>query len=125
MMVRLVNLGRERRIRGNLAELHALLADNATLADRTQRLMAGELPCPGLEEENMTERELQSARIPANLMARANALVPVLEGVPELAAFGRVTKSAVIRLALFKGLQALEDEYGKPSKTRAKGRRTR
>jgi len=104
---------RQARINRHLGELRRLLETKPALAVRTHDLLAGTLPCPELEAEEMTERELQSARIPADMMERAEALVPVLKEVPELAAFGRVTKSAVVRLALFKGLQILEQEYGK------------
>jgi len=83
-------------------------------------MLAGELPCPDLEDETMTERPLESVRLPADLMARAEALVPLMEKDPELSAFGRVSKSAVVRLALHRGLANLEEQYGK-----SKGKRSR
>jgi len=46
--------------------------------------------------------------MPAALAARLDALVPHLAEDPDLAAAGRVTRSMVARLALARGLSALE-----------------
>lgn len=108
-----IDLDRERRVRAHLDELRAMLAGNPDLAERTNDMLAGDLPCPDLEEETMAERPLESVRLPADLMARAEALVPLMEKDPELSAFGRVNKSSVIRLALHRGLLNLEAEYSK------------
>lgn len=59
----------------------------------------------------MAERPLESVRLPADLMARAEALVPLIEKDPELSSFGRVNKSSVVRLALHRGLKNLEEQY--------------
>lgn len=107
-----VDLDRERRVRVQLNGLRDLLADDPDLAERTQEMLAGELPCSDLEDE-MTERPLESVRLPSDLMERAEALVPLMKQDGELAAFGRVSKSAVVRLALHRGLVSLEDQYSK------------
>lgn len=49
-------------------------------------------------------------RLPDEVLQRADELVPVMGGQGDLAA-ARVTRSTILRLALFKGLQALEEEY--------------
>lgn len=48
-------------------------------------------------------------KIPADLAARADALVPEIQADPELAGMlGRVTRAAVVRLALVRGMASLE-----------------
>lgn len=47
-------------------------------------------------------------RVPSTLAERADALTPILAADPELGAVGRVTRSAVLRLALARGLASLE-----------------
>ncbi|MCB9797280.1 MAG: hypothetical protein H6741_31715 [Alphaproteobacteria bacterium] len=53
-------------------------------------------------------------RLPAELIERADALIPTLEGDRELRTWGRVSRAAVIRLAVLRGLEALEREHGVP-----------
>lgn len=50
-------------------------------------------------------------RIPEALLERAEALRPALASVPELAAMGTVSRAAVIRLAIVRGLASLEAEH--------------
>jgi len=97
-------------IREHLDALRALLDGNPELRERTTAMLAGELPCPDLEEP-MTERPLESVRLPGDMMARAEALIPAMQKDPELTAFGNVNKSSVVRLALHKGLTLLEEQY--------------
>jgi len=47
-------------------------------------------------------------RVPSTLAQRVDALVPILATDPDLGAVGRITRSAVIRLALARGLASLE-----------------
>lgn len=47
-------------------------------------------------------------RVPADALERAELLVPRLNARPEHQARGAVTRSDVLRLALLRGLQALE-----------------
>lgn len=49
-------------------------------------------------------------RLPAEMMARIEALIPKVAKRPEFAAHGRVSRSAVIRLVILRGLEALEAE---------------
>lgn len=50
-------------------------------------------------------------RVPSNFLRRADALRPKLAQNPGLLMVGRVTRSAVMRLALARGLAELEREY--------------
>ena len=50
-------------------------------------------------------------RLPADLLDRVDALVPRLRGNAELRAWGRVSRAAVLRLLILKGLEVLEAEY--------------
>ncbi len=50
-------------------------------------------------------------RLPRRLLEQADELREALKDAPELATLPDVTRSDVLRLAVLKGLQALEDEY--------------
>ena len=106
---RTVDLARERRIRRHLARLRGLLEADPGLEARTRGMLAGEIPCPDLEDP-MAHDAAVNLRLPQALLDRAEALVPALEADPKLQA-SRVTRAVVIRLALAKGLEALEEEY--------------
>ena len=49
-------------------------------------------------------------RCPRDVKERIDALVPVLGARDELRAIGKVTQAATIRLALLRGVEALEAE---------------
>lgn len=51
-------------------------------------------------------------RLPAGMVARAEALVDRAEGRPEVIATARVTKTAILRIALAEGLAVLEERWG-------------
>jgi len=51
-------------------------------------------------------------RVSSELVERADALKDVLSERDELRAFGRVSRSSVMRLAVQRGLEVLEAEYG-------------
>ena len=112
------DLARERRLRALDSELGELLARRPDLADRTRAMLASELPCPDLEdlEDRMAINDAATQlRLPAEALARAEALIPALEAEPMLQAVGRgVSRSSVLRLAVLRGLDSLEKEYGKP-----------
>lgn len=107
------DLDRERRIRRELAELRALLDGNPRLAERTAAVLSGQLEAPGLEESKMNGAEEQiSIRVPKGTQERAEALVPALEPTPEFRLV-RCTKSAILRFAILRGLELLEQEHPK------------
>ena len=59
----------------------------------------------------MTHDVQIAIRVPEELVERADALVEAIAADPELSAFGRVTRSSVLRLALLRGLATLEEEH--------------
>jgi len=60
----------------------------------------------------MSQSTIVTLRLPKNLLERADALVPVLRDSEELFALGRLSRSIVLRLAVLKGLEALEAQHG-------------
>jgi hypothetical protein len=56
---------------------------------------------------------LLAFRVPAEAIRRADALRPRVARDPSVAAVGRITRSAILRMALMKGLEALEVQYGR------------
>jgi hypothetical protein len=90
---------RARRIRANLDRLTDLAPADSSMADRlTEHL-----------EEEMA-RDYAPVKLPPDLLDRAEALRPYLDKHRELIAYGRLTRTAVIRLALVRGLADLERE---------------
>jgi len=95
-----VDLARERRIAGKVAELRDLLDGGAVDADRTRAMLAGELETPVADDVSTT------FRLPAAWIARADALTAALPAP----AGGKLTRSNVLRAALDRGLSGLEDD---------------
>lgn len=115
-----VDLGRERRVRGALAEIGERVAKAPRLGERTRAMLAGELSCPGLEERMGNEQQI-SLRLPADFLERAESLVAAIASVPDFAAIGEVNRSKVLRLAITRGLEALEAQYGRGASGKASG----
>jgi hypothetical protein len=65
-----------------------------------------------------------NVRLPRDWLARADQLVTHLEKREEVRAYGRVSRSMVLRLAVLRGIEALESEYSgeKTSATKEKRR---
>ena len=109
-----VDLARERRIRARVDELGELLSGRPDLAERTRAMLAGELPCPdldNLEEPMGTNDAAVNLRLPSTALDRAEAMVEALAADPMLRAAGRgVSRSTVLRLAVLRGLDSLEAE---------------
>ena len=101
-----VDLGRVRR---GLQKIERTLREHPEVAERTGRMLAGELACHDLEDE--MSMDLVPIRLPAGVVARADALIEPMAADPKLAALGTVTKAVVLRVALVRGLEALEAEY--------------
>lgn len=77
---------------------------------------------PQLDMSNETQ---VSVRLPADVPQRAEDLAELLSGLPEFQAF-RMTRAAVLRMAMIEGLAALEERYSEQrgrttGKTRRKG----
>ena len=113
-----IDLARKRRIRALYKELKDLVDADPSLRERTEAILNGELSCAELEEDIMGEKRSRmmesqiSLRLPKSLLERLEALVPHLEGDPSMGAWGKPTRSVMIRMAIMKGIEALEDQYG-------------
>ena len=112
-----VDLARVRAAEERLAEL---VAANPQLAARTAAMLAGDLACPDLDQEDrpkMTTTKTTTLRLPPDLVTRADALVPQAGRAAELGTMTRITRSDVLRLALLRGLAVLERELvdGEPA----------
>jgi hypothetical protein len=94
-----VDLARERRIAGKVAELRDLLDTGAVDAARTRAMLAGDLETPVADDVSTT------FRLPAAWIARADALTAQLPPP----AGGKLTRSNVLRAALERGLDDLEE----------------
>ena len=110
-MARPVDLDAERRRRGLLDELAALLADPA-LAERTRDNLAGPAAWLSLALEAPLDKP-KTVRLPLEVLDRLDALAERMSAVPTLAALagGRLSDSAVLRIAVIRGLDLLEAEY--------------
>ena len=115
-----VDLGRARAAEERLGAL-ARQHPHLTEPEAVERLSA-DLPALISEEDSMNP-EVLNLRVPAGTKARAEALIPVADQLPEVrkaaeaaTAIGsrlpRMTPSQVLRLALFRGLEQLESELG-------------
>jgi len=51
-------------------------------------------------------------RVSKDILSGVDHLIPKIQTDPELAAWGRVTRSSVIRLAILHGLKVLQEKYG-------------
>ncbi len=58
-------------------------------------------------------------RLSRDVHARAEAIVQMLAEDPEVRALGRMSKTAVLRLAVLHGLEVLEQRYQKKTKAKA------
>lgn len=56
---------------------------------------------------------LTSIRLPAEVLARADDLIPALGRDPAITAVGSATRAVALRLAIVLGLDALERKYRK------------
>jgi hypothetical protein len=113
-----VDLDRERRIRARFAELRELLSADPDLAARTLDALEGRIPATALEQD-VNDTQI-TARFPLGLVARLDALVPLVAADPRWRAFGRVTRSTVLRLCVEEGLGAIEAQYSR-TKTDGEG----
>jgi hypothetical protein len=113
-----VDLARVRAAEGRLADR---LRQHPDLAARTAQFLAGDPPVP-MMETLMSEPFEQPThlRLPRDVHERAAALVERLAEDPELRALGRMSKTAVLRLAVLHGLEVLEQRARDKAKVNAK-----
>jgi hypothetical protein len=119
-MAKPIDLTRARAAEDRIA---ARLRQQPELAARTAQFLADN-PSVAMMETVMVDpfEKPTQLRLPRDLLRRAEALVPVLAEDPELRALGRMTKTAVLRLALVHGLEALEQRYRRSSGAKGKRR---
>lgn len=59
----------------------------------------------------MVQDEQITFRLSGDMKQRIDALIPEIEKDPELAVLGTITRSKVVRLAILRGLGALEEQH--------------
>lgn len=80
-------------------------------AERLGAALQEELEVPPREMEMATNEVQMSLRLPEDLVKRLERMEARMAKDPELAPF-RVSRQSVLRMALMRGLDALEDEHG-------------
>lgn len=100
-----VELARERRIRGKLGELAALLEGGALNPDRTRAYLAGELEAAPMDSDDETTL-MTSIRLPVRLLAVMDELAAGRAAVTG----ERASRSAMLRLAIERGAAMLVRE---------------
>jgi hypothetical protein len=73
----------------------------------------------------MADSSIVTLRLPKSLLARADALIPRLRDNSEILVVGRLSRSVVLRLAVLRGLEALEGASPRAAKAGAKKRAKR
>lgn len=100
-----------------LATIRRTLREHPEVRKRTAAFLAGDpteadLDALCTQEENMPSYTPLTVRLPDALVARLDALVPLLADEPELATKGTVTRSDALRLCVLRGLDVLEGSTG-------------
>lgn len=97
------------RVRGAEERLAEHVRRRPDLAARTAHFLAGNLSVETMETMMVGPFEKPTQiRLPWDVHERAAALVSRLAEDPELRALGRMSKTAVLRLAVLHGLEVLE-----------------
>jgi len=98
-----------------LAVIRRTLTEHPEVRERTAALFAGDPTTGDLDALSTQENAMATlhpipVRLPEALVARIDALVPLLADEPELATKGTVTRSDALRLCVLRGLEVLERE---------------
>lgn len=104
-----------------LAVIRRTLTEHPEVRERTAALFAGDPTTGDLDalrpqEENMATLRAIPVRLPEALVARLDALAPLLTDAPELATKGNVTRSDALRLCVLRGLEVLEAEHAEDAR---------
>jgi hypothetical protein len=67
--------------------------------------------CMATRESKQEVGKLVAIRVAPDILRRADKLLPKIAGDRTLATVGRITRSTVLKLALMRGLDALEQEH--------------
>ena len=70
----------------------------------------------------MADSSIVTLRLPKSLLQRADALIPTLRSNSEIFVVGRLSRSVVLRLAVLRGLEAMETTTPKTAVKAAKKR---
>ncbi|MET0388022.1 MAG: hypothetical protein ABW321_18765 [Polyangiales bacterium] len=70
----------------------------------------------------MADSSIVTLRLPKSLLQRADALIPTLRSNSDIFVVGRLSRSVVLRLAVLRGLEAMETSSPKPAAKPAKKR---
>jgi hypothetical protein len=60
-------------------------------------------------EEPMADSSIVTLRLPKSLLSRADSLIPRLRDNSDIFVVGRLSRSVVLRLAVLRGLEAMEE----------------
>lgn len=103
-----------------LDELGDLVATGVVSKERTDDALKGELSCIELESDPMANEMPTTIRVPEETLEKANELADRISENPTIKALfgGRASRSAVLRLALQRGLEDLDAELPKAKKRR-------
>lgn len=125
-----VDLDRERRIRADLVELERLAAE--VCPEAPERILAEWLAkaeevdlggVAGIEGGRMHKEAHRAVRVESELLARAEGLVPRF-AASDWGKMVRASATSVVKLALIRGLAALEQELPElPPESDAKRRK--
>lgn len=102
-MSNIVDLARERRITALLHGIAARCVDDPDLADRTAAFLSEEL-------KPMQQRHPISIRLPEPLVERLDVLAERLNADPKRSLERNFKRSDAFRLALIRGIEAMEAE---------------
>jgi hypothetical protein len=70
----------------------------------------------------MADSSIVTLRLPKSLLQRADALIPTLRSNSDIFVVGRLSRSVVLRLAVLRGLEAMETSSPKAPVKAAKKR---
>ncbi len=73
----------------------------------------------------MADSSIVTLRLPKALLTRADALIPKLKENSEIFVVGRLSRSVVLRLAVLRGLETMEENAPPAPKSAAKKRAKR
>ena len=74
----------------------------------------------------MADSSIVTLRLPKSLLQRADALIPTLRSNSDIFVVGRLSRSVVLRLAVLRGLEAMEvDTPARPSKASTSKKRSK
>jgi len=77
----------------------------------TVSLAASRSTCSQSSANNSPDRQPVNIRLPADVIKRADALVPRITDEAVAQGFTRVSRSVVVKRALLEGLRVLEEKY--------------